>query len=93
MTDFFILCLLFWANYEIMRDVLVGYRSGQPGQTVNLLSSTSLVRIQAPPPFLSTLLALGAFFYAKTPRFTRVIFNAKGAATPLEYGIWGYGLR
>lgn len=31
-----------------------GYPSGQRGQTVNLLAQPSLVRIQLPPPFVTT---------------------------------------
>ena len=33
---------------------VVGFPSGQRGQTVNLLSPTSMVRIHLPPPFLSS---------------------------------------
>ena len=32
-------------------DTMEGFPSGQRGQTVNLLSSTSMVRIHLPPPF------------------------------------------
>ena len=40
------------------------FPSGQRGQTVNLLSLTSLVRIQLPPPTKNALLSTdkGAFF-------------------------------
>ena len=34
-------------------DAVVEFPSGQRGQTVNLLSPTSMVRIHLPPPFLT----------------------------------------
>jgi hypothetical protein len=33
---------------------MVGFRSGQTGQTVNLLATPSKVRILIPPPFLKS---------------------------------------
>ena len=39
------------------------FPSGQRGQTVNLLSLTSLVRIQLPPPYKNTDLTRSVFLY------------------------------
>ena len=38
----------------VTRSNLVGFPSGQRGQTVNLLAPLSMVRIHLPPPFLSS---------------------------------------
>ena len=57
------------------------FPSGQRGQTVNLLSLTSLVRIQLPPPTKNALLSYdkGAFFVIQAavgvPRSERASFG------------------
>ena len=49
----------------VTRSNLVGFPSGQRGQTVNLLAPLSMVRIHLPPPFLIFFaVRRGRFFYA-----------------------------
>ena len=49
----------------VTRSRLVGFPSGQRGQTVNLLAPLSMVRIHLPPPFLIFFaVRRGRFFYA-----------------------------
>ena len=49
------------------------FPSGQRGQTVNLLSLTSVVRIHHPPPTKNALLSTdkGAFFELSVPQAER----------------------
>ena len=47
-------------------DEMVGYRSGQTGQTVNLLAMPSKVRILLLPPFLNAALCAVVFYKRKT---------------------------
>ena len=57
------------------------FPSGQRGQTVNLLSLTSVVRIHHPPPTKNALLSYdkGAFFELSVPRAEREVCFASEA--------------
>ena len=52
------------------------FPSGQRGQTVNLLSLTSLVRIQLPPPNKNTDLWVGIFIWRGSCRQQRGVAEA-----------------
>ena len=49
-------------------NILEGFPSGQRGQTVNLLSQTSMVRIHPPPPRKHVELVQRAFNYIRLKR-------------------------
>ena len=53
----------------ILRRFLGEFPSGQRGQTVNLLSLTSLVRIQLPPPKTRNRLSSRFFCFCRGKRF------------------------
>ena len=55
---------------------MVGFPSGQRGQTVNLLARLSMVRIHLPPPFQKQCTSIGCFFFAMVEEITANAVNA-----------------
>ena len=56
--------------------ILVGFPSGQRGQTVNLLAQLSMVRIHLPPPFTYSTVCKDGFFVLKLPDLRRFLHLA-----------------
>ena len=52
-----------FTSSKVLQLLMGDFPSGQRGQTVNLLSTTSLVRIQHPPPKKSTSFDLSIFLF------------------------------
>ena len=70
------------------------FPSGQRGQTVNLLSLTSVVRIHPPPPRrCGWYIVRSVFFIKKHRSFTPPLISSK-QHTPQDYGLaWGAVLK